>query len=131
MLRSQDGVEEVLNPYGNLKQGIIEIRTSAEKAPDFKKLIERLENEIGFEPVREVALTVRGTVRREKGAAKLVGHRTGQSFKIDEQKAESGKLPLDRLITASAVIRDTKKPDSVVILRWEAAGPEPGQPKKE
>ena len=51
MLRSQDGIEDVENPYVNLKEGFIKVKAKKDKTIDLSRLVQLLEKEVGFEPL--------------------------------------------------------------------------------
>lgn len=125
MLRSQDGVESVEEPYVNLKQGVIKIKTKKDKAVDLAKLVLVLEKEAGFEPVTAVTLELRGRLARREGKLFFEVSESGQSFRV-EKVAGAGRPPENQLLEATATLAKPQSGDRIVLQQWKAATPTTG-----
>ena len=119
MLRSQDGVEDVENAYGNLKQGLIKIKVRKDKAIDLGRLVQLLEKEVGFEPVTEVRLEMRGRLARRDGKLIFETSGTGQSFTLAGAEGKEGAPPEKELLAALATLEDPRAPDRIRLREWK------------
>lgn len=120
MLRSQDGVEEVENPYVNLKKGLIKITARKNKPIDLARIVKLLEEEMGFEPVTEVALELRGRPVRRDGKLFFEVNESGQVFAISGDGPAEPLLTEGRLVTGVATVVDPQSPDRLVFREAKA-----------
>ena len=128
MLQSQDGVEKTENPYLNLKQGLIKIKTQKEKAIDLARLVQLLEKDVGFEPVRQVTLGLRGRLTRRQGKLYFEVSESGQSFAVQKVQGNGERPPENQLLEAEADLARPKSGDRIILRQWKvppsAAGEE-------
>ena len=119
MLRSQDGVEEVLSPYQNLQEGLITIRPRKDKDVDLVALVELLEKEVGFEPVTQVTLDLRGRFMHREDVLWFEVSDTGQRFTVEKVEAEEGAPPEEQLVTAIAAFVDPHSANAIIVRHWK------------
>jgi hypothetical protein len=120
LLRSQAGVDDVENPYGNLKQGVIKVKAKKDVPLDLAGLVEVLEKQIGFEPVTEVKLELTGRLEKQKGKLVLEANGTGQRFQVAATKTKG--LPAEKdLIAATATLKAPRSADRIVLWEWKPA----------
>jgi len=121
LLRSQAGVDEVENPYGNLKEGLIKVKAKKDVAVDLARLVEVLEKQIGFEPLTEVKVELTGRLEKQKGKLVLEANGTGQRFEVAATKTKS-RLPAEQdLIAATATLKAPRSADRIVLWEWKPA----------
>jgi hypothetical protein len=119
LLRSQDGVEDVENAYGNLKQGLIKIKVRKDKAIDLGRLVQILEKEAGFEPITEVRIELRGRLARRDGKLVFETSGTGQTFTMAGAEGKDGAPPEKKLLAAFATLEDPRAPDRIRLREWK------------
>jgi len=122
LLRSQVGVEDVEDAYGNLKEGLIRIKTASEKALDLSKLIELLESEVGFEPVTGVRLELTGQLVRRDGDIVLEtsGGVARREFIVARIEVQGAPPPENEILAVVADMERPRSPDRVVVKEWKA-----------
>ncbi len=118
MLRSQAGVE-VEDPYGNLQKGIVKVKTPRDKPVDLAKLIELLENEVGFEPITEVTLELEGTLVRREGKLLFEASGTRQTFVVDQVEGQADGPPENKLLFVVASLPDIHSPGRIRVKQWK------------
>ena len=118
MLRSQDGIEDVENPYVNLKEGYIKVKAKKDKTIDLSRLVQLLEKEVGFEPLTQVTLEMRGQLARRDGKLWFQTSGTGQAFIVE--KVEGEGLPEKETLAAVATLADPHSSDRIVLRQWKA-----------
>lgn len=118
MLRSQDGVEEVENPYGNLQKGLVHIKVAKGKSIDLARLVQVLEEQVGFEPITEVSLEVRGRLKKQNGALFFQVSETGQTFTVAKVESKDGAPPEEELLAAVALLENPDSPDRIILRAW-------------
>jgi len=124
VLRSQDGIEEVEAPYEHLRKHLsLKVKTRKDKAPDVAALIDLLEQEVGFAPITEVKLELRGRLVRRDGALFLEESETGPTFRVEKIEGDTSP-PENRLIAVTARLLDIRSVDRIVLAEWKA-GEEP------
>ena len=126
MLRSQDGVENVEEPYVNLKQGLIKLKTRKDKTVDLAKLVQVLEKEIGFEPVTEVTLELRGRLAQRNGKLFFEVSESGQTFQVQKVAGGSQRPPENQLLEAVATLVSPPS-DRIILQQWKAAAAATGE----
>lgn len=119
MLRFQDGVEDVENAYGNLKQGLIKIKVRKDKAIDLGHLVKILEEEAGFEPITEVRLEMRGRLARRDGKLVFETIGTGQRFTVAGTEGKESAPPEKELLAALATLEDPRAPERIRLREWK------------
>jgi hypothetical protein len=102
-----------------LKKGQIRLTPKKDVAVDLARLVQALEKDAGFEPVTEVALEMRGNLRRRNGKLVLEMPASGQSFFV--AKAEGTKPPEQRPLTVIAALVKPRAADRIVIRQWKEA----------
>lgn len=119
MLRSQDGIEEVEAPYENLRKHLsLKVKTRKDKAPDVAALSGLLEQEVGFAPITEVQLELRGRLVRRDGARFLEVSETGPTFRVEKIEGDTSP-PENRLIAVTARLLDIRAVDRIVLAEWK------------
>ena len=121
MLRSQDGVEEVDNPYGNLQKGVVQIKTAKGKPIDLARLVQLLEEQVGFEPITDVSLEVRGRLKKQNGALVFEVSESGRIFTVAKVESKDGTPPEKELLAAVASLENPHSPDRIVLREWRRA----------
>jgi len=115
LLRSQAGVEEVEDPYGNLRQHLsLKVKGRKDKAPDLAALIRLLEEEVGFSPITEVKLELRGRLVRRNGALLFEVSETGPTFNVEKLEGNANP-PENRLIAVTGRLLDVRSGDRIVV----------------
>ncbi len=109
------------NPYGNLKQGLIKIKTRKDKKIDLARLVELLEKDIGFEPVTEVTLEMRGRLARRDGKLHFEVAETGQRFEAQPVSGTAEGLAENQFLEVVAALTDPHSFDRIAIKQWKAA----------
>ncbi len=109
------------SPYGNLKQRLIKIRTRKDKKIDLERLLQVLEKEIGFEPVTEVTLEMRGRLARRDGKLHFEVAETGQRFEAQPVSGTAEGLAENQLLEVVAALADPRSFDRIAIKQCKAA----------
>ena len=128
MLRSQGGVGEVEDPYGNLQKGLVKVRPKKDKPLDLALLVKLLEDEIGFAPVTEVTLELRGLLERRDGQLRFTVSGTGETFAVAGIQAEKGAPPANQLLSVVANLEKPDAADRIVVREWKKTDPTQPQP---
>ncbi len=102
---------------------MIKIQTRKDKTIDLARLVQVLEKEVGFEPVTEVTLELRGRLARREGMLFFEASDTGQTFAVQEVKAEGEKPPEKQVLAAVATLASPQSADRIILRQWKA---EPG-----
>jgi len=123
LLRSQDGVENVENPYGNLKQGVIQIKVKKDKGIDLARLVKLLEKDVGFEPVTQVTLELRGRLMRRDGTLFFEASETRQTFQVHRAEGEGERPPEGQLLEAVAILEKPQTADRIILQQWKVRAP--------
>ncbi len=121
MLRSQDGVDEIEDAYPNLRKGMIRITLSKEKPVDLGGIVKLLEEDVGFGPITEVSLELRGRLMRRGKGLVFEAAGTGQTFAVEKVEAEGAAPPEERLLTAIATLADPRSVGRVVLKQWKVS----------
>ncbi len=126
MLRSQAGVEQVENPYENLRKGIIKVKAKKDKRIDLGQLVSLLEKEVGFEPITEVTLEMQGSLVQREGKVFFEVSETGQTFMVEKAEGAGDVPPEKKPLAAVAVLADPHVADPIVLRQSNPAKrPEP------
>lgn len=128
MLRSQGGVEEVEDPYGNLQKRLVKVRPRKDKRADLGLLVRLLEEEIGFAPVTEVTLELRGEFELRNGELVFKVSGTEQAFSVAWIEAAADSPPKNQFLTVGANLEKPATPDRIVVKEWkktQASEPQP------
>ncbi|MGH8248166.1 MAG: hypothetical protein ACREUU_17225 [Gammaproteobacteria bacterium] len=129
MLRSQAGVEEVDDVYGNLKQGFIRIRAAKDKRLDLARIVQVLEKEIGFEPVTEVTLEMRGRLAGHNGKLHFEVSETDQKFEVHRPPGNAARGTDNQLVEATAILAKPRSPDRIVLQQWKPVAAPTAEPR--
>jgi hypothetical protein len=127
LLRSQAGVGEVVEPYPNLRKGQIVVNPDNKDPLDLPALVGLLENEVGFSPVTEVELRVRGRITKHDGQLAIEVSETGQSFEVGEQPKEK-TLVQGQIIDARGKLAGLLAGKRLDLVEWGPAPPPASQP---
>lgn len=104
----------------NLKKGLIKITARKNKPIDLARIVKLLEEEMGFEPVTEVALELRGRPVRRDGKLFFEVNESGQVFAISGDGPAEPLLTEGRLVTGVATVVDPQSPDRLVFREAKA-----------
>lgn len=127
MLRSQAGVEDVDDVYGNLKQGFIRIRSAKDKPLDLAHIVQVLEKEIGFEPVTEVSLEMRGRLAQRNGKLQFEVSESGQKFEVHRSPRDAGRATDNQLVEVTASLANPRSPGRIVVRQWKLVAAPTGE----
>lgn len=126
MLRSQNGVEDVEDPYNNLRQGLLKIKARKDIPIDLAKLTQLLEEEVGFRPITEVRLELRGRLKRVNDNLLFQTTSTDQTFTVDRVEGEATAPPENQLLSVVAPLVNPRSADRIVVQEWKVAEGEAG-----
>src|SRR5206468_13092109 len=90
-----------------------------ESSVELARLVQVLENDVGFEPVTEVALALRGKFRRLNGKLSFEVSGTGQSFPVAKVVGE--RPPEDQNLVVGAVLTNPHVPSAIAVHEWKVA----------
>lgn len=107
------------DPYEHLRKHLsLKVKTRKDKAPDVAALIGLLEQEVGFAPITEVKLELRGRLVRRDGALFLEESETGPTFRVEKIEGDTSP-PENRLIAVTARLLDIRAVDRIVLAEWK------------
>lgn len=93
---------------------------SNDKPLDLPGLVRVLEDEVGFGPITEIEVGLRGRVSKRSGRLTLEVSETGQVFEVS--KKTEGQVPAEgQLIEATATLEDVRAGPRLRLLEWKAA----------
>jgi hypothetical protein len=81
-------------------------------------LIDLLEQEVGFAPITEVKLELRGRLVRRDGALFLEVSGIGPTFRVEKSEGAPSP-PENRLIVVTAGLVDIRSVDRIVLAEWK------------
>ena len=109
----------------NLAKGLITVKPPKDKPFELVKLVELLK-EVGFQPVTEVTLELRGRLVRREGKLWFEAMGTGQKFAVEKVEGEGNAAPEEQLLIVTAVLADPHSPGRLVVRQWKpGAKPQP------
>lgn len=117
LLRRQDGVEKA----NYSRAGVVELEASAQTPFEVRRILSVLKDELGFDPVREIAITVVGRVNSTAKEWTVRPRNAGEVFVLakNEQfrklKATEGVQSQDIVLTGKLL----RRKDGVFVLAVE------------
>jgi hypothetical protein len=111
----------VEDPSENLRKHLsLKVKARQDQAPDVAALIDLLEQEVGFAPITEVQLELRGRLVRRDGALFLEVSDIGPTFRVEKSTGDA-RPPENRLIVVTAGLVDIRSVDRIVLAEWKDA----------
>jgi hypothetical protein len=117
----------VLEPYPNLSEGQIVVTPDNKEPLDLSAVVDVLEDQVGFSPVTEVELRLRGRIARRDGRLAIEVTETRQSFEVG--KYPGGKAPPEgQIIEARGRVGAPLAGRPLDLLEWSPASAPASQP---
>lgn len=94
---------------------MIKIKASKDKAPNLPEIVELLEKEVGFAPIVEVGLELRGRLVRADGRLTFEATGTGQRFEVERVEPQGTALPEGQELELEGALVDVHSGERIVV----------------